>query len=167
MRSEEITGFYDCNAEVAVSGQTAHLLRMADSASAKRFVFYRRSLDGGQTWQGRKKIFSTYFSDIVDDREQERLAVEGNSANILINGYTRGKLWAGKMTCFRSIDNGATFEAPRVLFLAELAHHVVNRRIRAEGKRLLIPFRVQTNWLVNNSGRLLIFDDRGNTLQER
>ena len=73
MKSGEITGVTDYNAELAVSGQTVHTLWMADSAYTTRRVFYRRyDLDIPAATRENQALKLDYFLPPNDDSGEER-----------------------------------------------------------------------------------------------
>jgi hypothetical protein len=159
-------GEYDFAQEIEVSGSTVHtmwLTRNADWSGYK--VYYRRSIDNGQTWEPKQLLFSK--NDLVTDITYKRMVVVGNTVHIAVNYYGQGGTWYGILGYLRSTNNGASFEPIRVLFNAAEVWHVYDVRVTASNGKVTIGFRNQCNWMVNNSYEILNTDDGGGTFFQR
>jgi hypothetical protein len=167
--SSSDSGVNDENQEIAVVGDTVHVMWMTRSADDLNQFYYRRSLDGGETWEAKQLIFST--NKYVDwNNTYKRMAVDGNTVHIATNLHidVEGS-WYEVLKYIRSINNGASFEAARTLFPLLPTDPYVVRDIfvaTSDGKTT-ICFKHQCNWLVDNTGYLLNTDDQGETFTLR
>ncbi len=164
---DEHSGQSDYAAEIAINGSIIHTVWLSDSAYTKRFVFYRRSLDGGNNWETKKILFSDNFNNILSSAFYKKLAVDGNNVYVVVSGYGEGSTWFGKLTLIKSTDGGATFEEPKVIATEPGAWHLYDTKIVAINGKLYIGFRNQCNWQVNNSFTIKISTDGGNTFTDR
>jgi hypothetical protein len=100
--------------EIEVVGNTVHVTYWSSGASYR--LYYRRSTDGGQTWQPKILLYDTNpgGSSSSVDRGWKFLAVDGTSVHVAYAAYH-----PGYPTCTlmyrRSTDNGASFEDARQL----------------------------------------------------
>ncbi len=160
---EEESGNTDQNAEVAVAGQTVHVMWMTRLYSTGE-IYYKRSVDGGATWEPKKLLFSDAVNDIKWDSTQKRMAADGNTVHIIVN-HTEGA-WYGRLTYIRSTDGGASFEEPIALFDAPYAWSISDIRIAAENDKVVIGF---LNAYGSHSGDLclvLVSEDKGATFTQ-
>jgi len=106
-------------AEIAVAGSTVHVVWVTDDAAVwdKRYIYYRRSTDGGATWEAKQEIYAATGGSDFFDIANRRLAVDGQNVHIFqIERRTSDSCSAygasfQVITHFRSTDSGATFEA--------------------------------------------------------
>jgi hypothetical protein len=105
-------GFHSMNVHIAASGQNVHVVWEDDRNGNSYNVFYKRSLDGGNTWDDglgnigydRQLSFINYWSDMEG---ADAIAVSGNHVHILstsiISNNVRHAMY------HHSPDNGATW----------------------------------------------------------
>ncbi|MBI4469366.1 MAG: hypothetical protein HY650_08615 [Acidobacteria bacterium] len=99
----------DSNPEVAVSSTTIHTLWVTERADGSGHIYYRRSLNGGLTFEA-KVLVASDTRNFWTDATVKRMAVDGTTVHIalIFNNASVGY--------YRSIDNGASFEPRRILF---------------------------------------------------
>lgn len=147
----EERGVADSYPEIVVENDTVHALwfsRVDDNA-----VCYRRSTDGGETWE---PIFQFYQNDanlkeIASQPTDRHMAVHGNYVHIAFGAYGDGSTgWFGQFVYLRSTDGGQTFEQPRVLWttrdISSPFWHAYNVYLSADADRTVLSFRQQRNW---------------------
>jgi hypothetical protein len=120
MPGDEIAGekWDDAYQEIVVVGNTVHVLWWTVRYLISERLYYRRSIDGGQTWQPRILLFDT--APIHGNRTfygQKYMAVDG--ANVHVACYaidpTISSSYKTSLIYRRSTDNGASFEDARQL----------------------------------------------------
>ncbi len=118
----EEPGADDFAQEIAVVGNTVHIIWITLKTDGSAYqLYYRRSLDGGQTWQPKQLLFE--HANLEHTTRYKRLAVSGNVVHIAINyGAGSGGDWYYILGYLRSTNNGASFENLRVLFNSYLEH---------------------------------------------
>jgi hypothetical protein len=100
--------------EIAISGNTIHLVWMEYNSIDVNKIYYRRSLDLGKTWEPPKLLLSIRnFDYVYDGCSIKKLSVEGNNVHICIPDYMYSESGTGRLYYIRSTDNGSTFEAPK------------------------------------------------------
>ncbi|HNS17705.1 MAG TPA: T9SS type A sorting domain-containing protein [Bacteroidales bacterium] len=111
-----IPGFQDFAHELVVSGNTVHTIWIADSAYFYK-LFYRRSADNGNTWEEKVLLAGGVYPYFPTAFTSKRLTVEGNNVHI---AYTlhREDVNMSDVYYIRSLNGGASFEEPRVIFNA-------------------------------------------------
>ncbi len=107
-------GFYDFAHEIVVSGTTVHFLWIADSAYYYK-LFYRRSVDNGNTWGERKLLAQGVYPYFATPLTSKRMAVDGQTVHIVyVEHHTEGMV--SDVCYLRSTDGGASFESVRPIF---------------------------------------------------
>jgi hypothetical protein len=153
----------DLDPEIAVVGNTVHVLWIRNNPSDYT-LFYRRSTDGGRTWDPKQVLLvATDWSTF--DRgyryTQKNMVAEGNYVHIAY-------LYQDNLYYLRSTDNGATFEAARSLYAAGGLHDLKRNYIATSDGKLTICF-VDNLWYSSPSdsprswGINLNSDDHGAT----
>lgn len=166
---EEQTGLPDSSPEIEINGSTVHVMWITENSDpASQTIYYKRSLDGGRTWQPKQALFTE--TDLLRSSEYKRMAVLGNTVHIAVSHYrenSKGE-WYGVLTYIRSIDNGASFLPPRTLFNGAVAWHVYDTFVSAADGRVAIGFRHQCNWETpKNAYHILDSSDKGKTFTQR
>ncbi len=171
---DEQTGLQDKNAEIEINGSTIHVLWITESYGPDcQTIYYRRSVDGGKTWQPKVALLTGADSEgtkIDVSSEYKRMAVLGNTVHIAVNHYGKNSKgeWYGVLTYLRSIDNGASFLPPRTLFNGAVAWHVYDTFVSAADGKVSIGFRHQCNWEIpKNAYHILDSSDKGKTFMQR
>jgi len=102
----------DRGQEIEVVGSTVHVTYWAAGSSWR--LYYRRSTDGGQTWQPKILLYDTNpgGSSGSQDRDWKFLAVDGTTVHVAYAQYGAGVC---TLKYRRSTDNGASFEDARQL----------------------------------------------------
>ncbi len=99
-------GFYDFAHEIVVSGTTVHFLWIADSAYYYK-LFYRRSVDNGNTWGERKLLAQGVYPYFATPLTSKRMAVDGQTVHIVyVEHHTEGMV--SDVCYLRSTDGGAS-----------------------------------------------------------
>lgn len=149
--------------EVIVSGQTVHMVCVSSIGYDRNFLCYRRSTDGGITWQDRI-ILGDYSGDTnstLQNGETTRLAVDGGNVHVIQSQIVPG--WHYEIDYFRSTDGGATFENKRAIAISDKYWHFQIPRIVAGGGKVTVAYSYSPNWYSNSSGHLLLSNDNGGT----
>jgi hypothetical protein len=99
--------------EIEVVGNTVHVTYWATDGGSWR-LYYRRSTDGGQTWQPKILLYDTNpgGSSGSQDREWKFLAVDGDRVHVAYAAYASN---SATLMYRRSTDNGASFDDARPL----------------------------------------------------
>jgi hypothetical protein len=163
--SEQI-GLNDLNPEIVAEGPNIHIIWQTDSAYVTSKYYYRRSTDYGQTWEPKILLLSRPHGDIIFSNTQRQLAVSNGIVHVAINGYGYGTNWHGVLWYLRSIDGGQSFEAPRLLVSAADVWHIYDVFVSADQNRVVIGYRNQCNWNVNNQFILETSNDYGGSFSE-
>ena len=156
-------GNTDRNPEIVVDGDAVHAVWLEyRSASSDHAICYRRSLDRGVTWEAKYTFYQddSTLRDINQDALETHLAVANGRVHIAFGAY--GGSWFGQLVYLRSVDNGASFEAPRVLWSSvNSPWHAYNVRVKAEGDRVAVCCRRKANWYGHLSLAVYLSDDGG------
>ena len=160
-------GEYDFAQEIEVVGSTVHIMWLTRNADWSGYkVYYRRSIDNGQTWEAKQLLFTD--NDLITDNTYKRMVVTGDTVHIAVNYYAARRGWYGVLGYLRSTNNGASFEPIRLLFTASgLRHHVYDARIAASDGKVTIGFNAWRNWEVNDGYYLLNSDNGGTDFTQR
>jgi hypothetical protein len=119
------------NPEIAVAGSNVHAIWFTGNPLNQ--LYYRRSADGGRTWEAKQLLFTYEWSKLRSEPTRKRLVAEGDYVHIVVCTDT-------DLYYFRSTDNGASFEAARILYTAPYKHTLQNNYISASGGKLTIAF---------------------------
>ena len=106
--------FADYAPEIEVVGSTVHVMWSThDTVNwVDRFIYYRRSTNGGRSWED-KKLLLTGDGSLVSNISN-RMSVDGDTVHIFVTRILgTGGDWSGVLTYIRSRNGGASFEAPR------------------------------------------------------
>ena len=164
MYPEEILQFKDANPEIAVSGSTIHVMWPADESNpVTRAVYYRRSKDGGKSWELRKRLFAD--PTINTDPIQKHMAVDGDTVHIAVAHSHTTPGWYYAATYLRSGDGGGTFDAPLVVYSVDTKDTVSNVRVVADQGKATIGLHSYCNYCIDNAYVLLNTLDGGKTFK--
>ncbi|MCX5891155.1 MAG: hypothetical protein NTY36_17160 [Deltaproteobacteria bacterium] len=138
--------WHDYCQEIEVVGSTVHVTYWNYGSSNR--LYYRRSTDGGQTWQAKILLYDTNPGGSISTvgRGWKYLAVDGTSVHIAYAAYdsTSLSLYNCKLIYRRSTDNGASFEAARPLAPASGGYWWINNtRIAANSGKVTIAMSCQ------------------------
>jgi hypothetical protein len=149
--------------EAMVSGQTIHTVWTASIGFDLHHLCYRRSLDGGATWQQRVILLDYDYDNWPNmmTGETTRLAVDGDNVHVIQLRSVSG--WHYEIDYFRSTDGGATFEPRRTIASSEQYWIFGGARITAGGGKVAVAFSLRPNWYSDPSGHLLLSGDNGAT----
>ncbi len=104
----------DAYQEIVVVGSTVHVLWWTARYLISDRLYYRRSTDGGQTWQAKILLFDTApASGNRADDGQKFMAVDGNTVHVAYRANP--SLVGNRLFYRRSTDSGASFEDARLL----------------------------------------------------
>jgi hypothetical protein len=108
--------WHDYCQEIEVVGSTVHVTYWNYGDSNR--LYYRRSTDGGQTWEAKILLYDTNpgGSTSTVQRGWKYLAVDGTSVHVAYAAYdSTAPGYNCKLIYRRSTNNGASFEAARPL----------------------------------------------------
>ena len=108
----------DAYQEIVVVGSTVHVLWWTARYGISDRLYYRRSTDGGQTWQAKILLHDTApLSGNRDFAGQKYMAVDGTSVHVAYTAIDSTILdsYKTKLMYRRSTDSGASFEEARPL----------------------------------------------------
>jgi hypothetical protein len=134
--------------EIEAVGATVHVTYWANLGNSRARLYYRRSTDGGQTWQPKILLYDTdpdgsYFSG---SRGWKFLAVDGTSVHVAYAVYPMTGHYGNRLMYHRSTDNGASFEAVRQLApTSGVESTMFYTRIAASGGGVAIAMSYQEN----------------------
>jgi len=144
--------------QIAVVGQTVHLTYFSNakldpwtSTSTNR-LYYRRSLDGGQTFQ--PPVLLSETPDTNDPTAVilfpyggcQSLAVDGANVHVLSRRSSDVGGWHFVLDYFRSTNSGASFEAHPALVVSGTYCHLDQPMIVADQGKVSIAYRTWQNW---------------------
>jgi hypothetical protein len=150
-------GLPDGNSEIAVLGNTVHVIWFTGSPYNQ--LYYRRSTDGGQTWEPKQLLFTYAWNNLRSEATLKRMVVEGDYVHIAVCTDTN-------LYYLRSANQGASFEAGKNLYTAASLHSLRTNYIAASDGKLTIclldNFWYSDMWTSPSSGgRVLNSDDHG------
>ena len=160
-------GYKDRVPRMVVEGSTVHMIWAADSAYKKRFIFYRKSTDGGESWESKQELFSDARNDVKFNSEEWQIAVSGTNVHVLVPGRGWGDTWYGTLHHIRSTNGGQSFSEPKVIVTAAEAYHVTDVFADYDGDFLTIGYRIQYNAAADNTYYIKRSSDNGDTFQEK
>ncbi len=103
--------------EIAVVGNTVHVvwIKRLEGHTFEQQLWYRRSTDGGRTWQESVPIsrMFDYELQLAHYPNCKRLYVAGDVVHIAYLAYNSGAPVSYRFFYRRSVDNGETFEEER------------------------------------------------------
>jgi PKD repeat protein len=154
-------GLDDYAPEMAISGKTIHMLWMTNNNWATKQLQYRRSPDGGKTWEIKKLLVSeSAFDDALTSR---RIFVSGNYVHI---AYVV-KVGTGPSELFylRSTDGGQHFEAPIKMY--SIPQSMTDLKMKGDGSHITI-MAIHNCWYCADVNLLHLFnsDDNGGSFTD-
>ena len=165
----------DRNQEIAVVGSTVHVMWISNvEGEWSRKVMYRRSTDGGKSWESALVLFkcgSDPWDGIDSNYTYKRMAVEGSTVHIVVNHrITLEDGGHGVLTYLRSTNGGQTFDEPKALFTSPtgplMGWFVTEPRISADSGKVTIGINHYASWYRNYSIVLLNSSDGGSTFSQ-
>lgn len=165
----------DRNQEIAVVGSTVHVMWISNVYEEwSRKVMYRRSTDGGKSWEPALVLFkcgSDPWDGIDYNYTYKRMAVDGSTVHIVVNHrITLEDGGHGALTYLRSTDGGQTFDEPKALFTSPtgplMGWFVTEPRISADSGKVTIGINHSASWYNNYSIVLLNSSDGGSTFSQ-
>ena len=125
-------GMEDYAPEIAVSGKVIHLLWLTNNNWTTKQLNYRRSTDGGLTWETKKLFLDVAGLD--DAARYQRMYVSGNYVHIAY--IVKDGLGPSELFYLRSTNGGQSFEAPVKLY--SVPQNIIELRVKGDGARLTI-----------------------------
>lgn len=150
----------DRNSEIAVEDSTIHVIWFAMNQNYEDHLYYRRSLDNGQTWEPKQLLFTMSRQTMDRNPAYRRMAVSNGKVHIVVNygDYTKNFAY------LRSTDQGATFE-PAFQFTSP--DNGSGLFVSALGERVTISYQSKVNWNPNVSFEMLMSEDGGESFVKR
>jgi len=163
----------DRNPEIIADGNNLHVFWFARHPDGSYKICYRRSLDRGHTWQPTYVFHQQDLAmrDPVVSPYDRHMAVVNGTVHIVFGAYGgEGGGWFGQLIHLRSTDNGATFEAPKVLWTTSVDDspwwHAHDVHVAAADGKLAICYRRDPNWYNHLYAHVLISGDNGVTFAD-
>ena len=128
-----------------------------------RAVYYRRSTDGGKTWESRKRLFAEPTINV--DPLQKHMAVDGNIVHIAVANSHSTPGWYFAVTYLRSGDGGSTFDAPLTLYSVDTKDQVSSVHVVSDQGKATIGLHSWCNYCVDNAYVLMNTLDGGKTFK--
>jgi PKD repeat protein len=159
--SEGITGpgYDDKVPEIAVSGNTLHVIWVQSVANSEANLYYRRSTDLGETWEASRLIMKFKNRNYATQVASRRLAADGDEVHICAADYDYENNGTGKVHYFRSLNGGSSFEAERIIAATSGGYKAIeNSYIKASGGKVVVAYQgtgdKKGSWLMHsaNSG---------------
>lgn len=158
----------DSTQEIAVVGSTVHVLYWSHKADIGWRLYYRRSTDGGQTWQPPILLHDPQTAGGAADRQRgcKYLAVDGTTVHVAYAKYPGNN---AILMYRRSTNGGASFEAARQLdpAVGDSYWWINHTYIAASNGKVTIAFQYQAYDGANRALRLLNSADGGATFTAR
>jgi len=155
----------DSNPEIIADGNNLHVFWFAKHPDGGYKICYRRSLDRGHTWQPTYVFHQQDLAmrDPVVSPYDHHMAVVNGTVHIVFGAYGgEGGDWFGQLIHLRSTDNGATFEAPQVLWTSvDDPWHAYDVHVAAADGKLAICYQRTPNWYARLCAHVLISSDNG------
>ncbi|MBK8700987.1 MAG: T9SS type A sorting domain-containing protein [Saprospiraceae bacterium] len=118
--------------EIGVSGNLVHFLWMTNNNWATKQLTYRRSPDGGKTWDVKKLLVDNAGLD--DASRYLKMYVNGNYVHIAY--IVKEGLGPSELFYLRSVNGGNTFEAPVKLY--SVPQSMIELRVKGYGANVTI-----------------------------
>lgn len=112
---KEGPGYDDKVPEIVVSGNTVHTVWVQSVGNSEVYLYYRRSVDLGDTWEPARKILALKYRSYAIQVDSRKLAVDGDNVHICIADYDYNDKGTGRVFYLRSQNGGASFETERVV----------------------------------------------------
>ena len=133
---------------------------------------YRRSIDGGTTWEATRVLLpSTAAAKITrSSGEEMRMVVSGNVVHVAVvynypSSATRN--WYHSIIYTRSLDGGRTFSPLRKIYDSGDIWHIYNVKLHAAGTTFTVALNRSLNYVENQQFQLLMSSDNGATFTIR
>lgn len=133
-------------AEYAISGNTIHTLWLEFKYNEIGNIYYRRSTNGGDTWENPILIFDLVEKVNVDIRlgYSTMLSVDGNNVHIAFADYEYNNNGTGKLHYVRSTNGGASFDEPIEIANTNGGYIKINYvNIKASGNNIAIAYSTE------------------------
>jgi uncharacterized protein (TIGR03437 family) len=148
---EEQKAWGDDNHEIVVAGNIVHVMWITQETEPEvRAIYYKRSIDGGATWEPKKRLFAKNDLLASTGTPSRRMAVDGTNVVIAYGYYVSscraGGTWCGIAGYVRSGDAGASWDAPKTFPEAVEVYHFDDIFVAADQGRITVGMNVRCNW---------------------
>lgn len=131
----------DIASEIAVEGNTVHVIWLEDKYGVPNPLYYCRSLDLGNTWQ--KPVLIGYLVDkqYASQPNNRKMAIDGNHVHIAFCDYNYTETGTGRIYYSRSTNNGASFEPLKILATTGGGYQAITRSfVKASNGKVAVAY---------------------------
>jgi hypothetical protein len=157
---KEGAGYDDKVPEIIVSGNTVHTVWVQSVGNSEVYLYYRRSVDLGETWEPARQILALKYRSYAIQVDSRRLAVDGDNVHICVADYDYSDNGTGRVLYLRSQNGGTSFEKERVVAATSGGYKAIdNCFIKAINGKVVIAYKGTGN----KKGIWALFSSDGGT----
>jgi PKD repeat protein len=135
-------GYDDKVPEIIVSGNTVHTVWVQSVANSEVYLYYRRSVDLGKTWEPARKILALKYRSYAIQVNSRKLAVDGDNVHICVADYDYSDNGTGRIFYLRSQNGGVSFENERVIAATSGGYKAINNCfIKVSDGKVVVTFQ--------------------------
>lgn len=136
------SGNADYVPEIVISGNTIHTVWVQSVGNSEAYLYYRRSVDLGETWEPARQILALKYRSYAIQVDSRKLAVDGDNVHICIADYDYNDNGTGRVFYLRSQNGGASFEKERVVAATSGGYkEIENCFIKAANGKVVVAYQ--------------------------